>query len=728
MKPPAIGSVSAPAKGADAGPIYQSAGTRRMEERLRTIFAGTDWKLDPSKPGLRVAYYSEVLRRNKLPLEQDTVVREQLAREMLGVGDSDGSIRELEEVRRRWQRSQRSMPADGVKQLGKDLAISYLRLGEQENCATMHGQRACLFPLRASAVHQMPRGAEGAVRELTALLEKDAGDTQSQWLLNVAYMQLGRYPKDVPQRWLIAASRFESEAKLPEFAEVAASAGVDIMSHAGGVVVEDFDGDGLLDLMVTSSGPLDQMHLFHNNGDGSFADVTRRSGLMGEMGGLNLVLTDYNNDGHPDVLVLRGGWWGKQGCYPMSLLRNNGNGTFDDVTEEAGLLSAAPTNTGAWADFDGDGWLDLFVGHESQEGDRHPSQLFHNNHDGTFTEMGAVSGVAELGFVKGVAWGDYNNDGRPDLYVSVMNGRNHLFRNDGPRDSHDLSKGWRFTDVTAAAGVAKQSNSFATWFFDYDNDGWPDIFVAGYSLASSAEIGAFEMGLPVSAEKPKLYRNMHDGTFRDVSAEVHLDRAILAMGASFGDLDNDGWLDIYLGTGDSTYEALLPNRMFRNDGGRNFQDVTTAGDFGHLQKGHGVAFADLHRSGFEDVFEEMGGAQPGDGFESALYRNPGNGNHWITLKLEGVRSNRAAFGVRVEVVVKTRKGVARRIERTVGFGSSFGGNPMEQHIGIGSATSVAEVTVTWPASGVVDHVRDVAVDHRYHLREGDGRLQLIAAH
>jgi hypothetical protein len=401
---------------------------------------------------------------------------------------------------------------------------------------------------------------------------------------------------------LIPESRFASETKLPEFPEIAASAGLDVFGHAGGAVVEDFDGDGLLDVMVTSSGPMDQMHLFHNNGDGTFRDVTRRSGLMGETGGLNLILTDYNNDGSPDVLVLRGGWWGKQGAYPISLLRNNGNGTFDDVTEEAGLQVSGPTQTAAWADFDGDGWLDLFVGIESQEGDRHRSLLFHNNRNGTFTEIGAASGLGDLGFVKGVAWGDYNNDGRPDLYVSVMRGKNHLFRNDGPRATNDVAKGWVFTDVTEAAGVAQQSNSFATWFFDYDNDGWPDIFVAGYSLDASSDIGAFEMGMPVKAEKPKLYRNMHDGTFKDMSAETHLDRVILTMGANFGDLDNDGWLDVYLGTGDSTYQALLPNRMFRNDVGVRFEDVTTAGDFGHLQKGHAIAFADLRRNGFEDVF------------------------------------------------------------------------------------------------------------------------------
>jgi hypothetical protein len=727
MKAPAIGSVSAPAKGAESQPLYQAPGTKRMADRLRATYAATDWKLDPNKAAERVQYYSQLLTEHKLSLHDDTTVREQLAREMLYAGDNESAIRQLEEVRRRWQAAHEAMSDDAVADLGQWLGISYLRLGEVENCAQMKGQRACLFPLQQSAVHQMPRGAEGAVREFSALLGKNPNDAQSQWLLNVAYMQLGRYPQDVPPRWLIAESLFKSEVSMPEFPELAASSGVDVTGHAGGVLVEDFDGDGRLDIMVSSSGPLDQMHLFHNNGDGSFSDVTRSSGLMGETGGLNLVLTDYNNDGRPDVLVMRGGWWGKQGCYPMSLLRNNGNGTFDDVTEQAGLLSAHPTNTAAVADFDNDGWLDIFVGHESTAADPHPSQLFHNNHDGTFTEIGAASGVANLGFVKGAAWGDYNLDGRPDLYVSVMYGHNHLLRNDGPKDPHDITKGWRFTDMTEAAGVGKQSNSFATWFFDYDNDGWPDIFVAGYSLDSAADVGAFEMGRKVHAELPKLYHNNHDGTFSDVTAAVHLDRVILTMGAGFGDLDNDGWLDLYLGTGDSTYQALLPNRLFRNAAGKSFQDVTTAADVGHLQKGHGIAFADLRGSGFEDIFEEMGGAQPGDVYQSALYRNPGNHNHSITLSLEGVRSNRAAFGARIDVMVRPAPGgPLRHIYRTVGYGSSFGGNPMRQHIGIGAATRVSAITVTWPATGIVDHLRDVAADHSYKLREGEHALvQLV---
>ncbi len=729
MGAPVVGSVSLPSQG-PAAAIYQAPSTRRMEERLRSIYEGTDWSLDPNKPAERVRYYRGILERQALPLPQDTEVREQLAKEMLYQGDSQGAVRQLEEVRRRWVAADARMADAQVQDLGRWLATAYLRLGEQENCANMHGQHACLFPLRGDAVHALPRGAEGAVRELTALLEKSPGDSESRWLLNVAYMQLGRYPREVPARWLIPEAQFRSTGHIAEFPEVAAAAGIDIVSHAGGVVVEDFDQDGWLDVMVTSSGPLDQMHLFHNNGDGTFQDVTRQSGLMGETGGLNLVLTDYNNDGRPDVLVLRGGWWGKYGAYPMSLLRNNGDGTFEDVTEEAGLLSLHPTQTAAWADFDGDGWLDLFVGHEGGGEDRHSSQLFHNDGNGRFTEVGAAGGLADLGFVKGVAWGDFNNDGRPDLYVSVMYGRNKLFRNDGPRDPGHPDGGWRFTDVTREAGVSLQRNSFACWFFDYDNDGWPDLFVSGYGTNTKDDVGAFEMGRPDSAERSRLYRNMHDGTFKDVTAAARLDHAILTMGASFGDLDNDGWLDVYLGTGDSTYQALLPNRMFRNAGGTAFEDVTTAGDFGHLQKGHGIAFADLRGTGFEDVFEEMGGAQPGDIYQSALYRNPGNSNHSVTLLLEGVRSNRAGFGARIDVTVRSAAGGVRHIYRTVGYGSSFGGNPLRQHIGIGAAKWVEEIAAMWPVESgrterVVDRVRGVTADKTYRLREGTGRLEVL---
>ena len=194
----------------------------------------------------------------------------------------------------------------------------------------------------------------------------------------------------------------------------------------------------------------------------------------------------------------------------------------------------------------------------------------------------------------------------------------------------------------------------------------------------------------------------------------------MVMGANFGDLDNDGWLDVYLGTGESSYEALLPNRMFRNAGGANFQDITTTGGFGHLQKGHAIAFGDIENNGCEDVFEEMGGAFPGDLYQSVLYKNPGCKNHWVSLELEGTKSNRAAIGATLAVTV-VDAGHERTIYRTVGYGSSFGGNPLRQHIGVGQAASVKSIAVRWP-SGAAQVFRDVAVNQRLRLREGDAAL------
>jgi hypothetical protein len=193
------------------------------------------------------------------------------------------------------------------------------------------------------------------------------------------------------------------------------------------------------------------------------------------------------------------------------------------------------------------------------------------------------------------------------------------------------------------------------------------------------------------------------------------------MGAGFGDLDNDGWLDIYIGTGSSELEALLPNRMFRNDGGVRFQDVTTSGGFGHLQKGHSVAFGDIDNDGDEDIFEEIGGALPGDTYQSVLFENPGHGGHWISLELEGVTTNRSAFGARLDVTAETKTGL-RHIYRTVGYGSSFGGNPLRQHIGLGDASAISHIEVTWPTSHLTQDFRGIPMDSFYKLKEGSSSL------
>jgi hypothetical protein len=299
-----------------------------------------------------------------------------------------------------------------------------------------------------------------------------------------------------------------------------------------------------------------------------------------------------------------------------------------------------------------------------------------------------------------------------------------LFRNDGPAETAGgLKSKWKFTEVAKQAGVTEPTHSFPCWFFDYNNDGYLDIFVCGFYIRDVGDVAADYLGLPNPGERARLYRNNGDGTFSNVTAQVGLDRVLVAMGANFGDLDNDGWLDFYLGGGNFDITTLVPNRMFRNAEGKYFQDVTTSGDFGNIRKGHGVAFADFNNDGTQDVFIKMGGAYVGDHYHNALFLNPGHGNHWLTLKLEGVTSNRAAVGARIRVIVDTGQG-ERSIYKTVGTGASFGGSPLRQEIGLGQAKSIRAVETFWPVTGKTQTVQGLELDHFYRIREGKADPEL----
>jgi hypothetical protein len=693
----------------------RSDSTRKMAALLSAIYQSHDFKTDPNKPAERAAYYRLLLQQPGNSLAKEMRARFEMIIYLLQAGDSAAAVQEVETLRTRQKAAAIIFQPDFDRQITELHALACLRTGEQQNCLTNHNAQSCVYPIRGGGVHVNRQGAECAVAQWSQLLREGKASLIDKWLLNIAWSTLGGPPPDAPKDWIIPESILRSDADIGHFHDIAPEVGLNIAGRSGGSIAEDFDGDGYFDLVVSSSGPLDQMRYFHNNGDGTFTDQTHAAGLDGETGGLNIVHADYNNDGWPDILVLRGAWWGKFGNYPCSLLRNNGPNahgqiTFTDVTEAAGLLSPHPTQTAAFADYDNDGWPDIMIGHETSVEDPHGSELFHNNHDGTFTNVAEKMGLSQLRFVKGVAWGDYNNDGRPDLYISRKGAPNLLFRNDGDR----------FTDVTVQAGVAEPSESFGTYFFDYDNDGNLDLLVAGYYIDKLDDIPAFHLGLPNKAETPRLYHNNGDGTFTDVTHQMRMDRVILSMGLGFGDLDNDGFLDCYFGTGTPDYEALLPNRMFRNDHGSVFQDVTTSGGFGQLQKGHGISFADFNRDGNEDVFETIGGAVPGDTYMSTLLENPGHTNHWMGLKLSGVKSNRSAIGARVKVVTD-----GQSFYRMVNSGSSFGDTPFEQHIGLGEAKTIRQVEIRWP-SGLVQHFENLATNTVYQLKENDAKLTTLA--
>jgi VCBS repeat protein/ASPIC/UnbV protein len=696
----------------------QAESTRRMAALLQKIRMDADPMQNAFRNTERISLLRAALAQATDP-QKKAVMMVQISDELLQAGQPMEALSEIDEMERLVQAN--GLPTEEQIQykLMSFKALCHLRAGELENCCANHNADSCLFPIHGMGIHTIQRGSRGAIAVLSDLLERYPSDLKARWLLNIAYMTLGEYPDRVPPRLLLDPGLFESGYDIKHFTDVSASVGLDVTGLAGGVVLEDFDNDGFLDVMVSSWGLNKQLRLFRNNGDGTFTERTKEAGLLGEVGGLNMISCDYNNDGLMDVLVLRGAWLASEGHYPVSLLRNNGDFTFTDVTEEAGLLRLHPTGTAVWFDYNGDGWLDLFIGNETQRGDVNTCELFRNNGDGTFTECAAEHGLDVVGFVKGVASADFNNDGRPDLLISRLDGPPMLMRNDGPAGPDTSARApWRFTDVADEAGITRPTKSFPCWFFDYNNDGLPDIFLSGYSTNDVGDVAADYLGRPCGAEKARLYKNNGDGTFADVSRECGVNKLLLTMGCNFGDLDNDGWLDFYVGTGAPDLGVLVPNRMFHNEGGERFRDVTTSGGFGQLQKGHGIAFGDINNDGTQDIYSVVGGAVEGDEFHHQLFANPGHGNNWLKLKLEGVRTNRAAIGARIKVVVQTDQG-ERAIHRTVGSGGSFGASPMRQEIGLGAATSVNRAEIYWPVTGETQVVRNLEINRLYHVREGD---------
>ena len=636
------------------------------------------------------------------------------------IGREQEAIHHFTEAYRLLPEVKEEIAPEWITRLLFRFGMAYLRLGETRNCSLRNSPDSCLLPLRSGGIYVEQEPARHAIKYFKECLEHAEARSDpyysALWLLNIAYMTVDAYPDEVPPEYLISPDKFESEEPFPRFRNVAERAAVDTFSLAGGVVTEDFDRDGYLDLLVSTFDPSGQVRLFINNRDGSFSENTSQAGLDGLFGGLNMVQADYDNDGDADVLILRGGWMASQGRHPNSLLRNNGDGTFTDVTFEVGLGDHHyPTQTAAWSDFDNDGDVDLYIGNETTPELASPCQLFLNNGDGTFTDIAGSAGVTNDRFTKAVVWGDYDHDGLPDLYASNIQGANRLYHNDGDAT---------FTDVAPSLGVTGPMMSFPVWFWDFDNDGALDLFVSARG-ANIGELAAAYLDLGFSGELSHLYRGDGRGGFQEVAKERNLTQPSAPMGSNFGDLDNDGFLDFYLGTGFPPYHSLMPNVMFRNKAGRRFVDVTTAGGFGHIQKGHGVVFADFDSDGDQDIFEQLGGFFTGDRFQDVLFENPGFDNHWITIELAGVESNRSAIGASIRVQVR-EDGRSRSIYKHVNSGGTFGANSFRQTIGLGKAEQIERLEVFWPASSRTQTFRNVPLDRFIQVVETADRFSILS--
>ena len=645
--------------------------------------------------------------------------------EELKAGNTTNAIDQFQQVLKMVEPLQVPGKEQAVLEMKKLLALAYLRLGEQENCILNHTSASCIIPIAKAGQHSKTEGSTNALDLYEEILKQSPDDLTSKYLLSIAAMTLGQYPDGIPKPMRIPDAFFKSKVSFPPFPDISNELGFTSRGIAGGIGLEDFDNNGDLDIMTSEWGFHDQIRLFDNNGHGGFEDVTDRTGLIGVTGGLNINATDFNNDGFIDVFVMRAGWFRDQGKIPSSLLGNNGDGTFTDVTVQAGVYSKRPTNSSAWADFDLDGWLDLFVAHESipQQGPAFtfPSQLYHNEHDGTFKEVTQLAGLDVNSFVKGSVAGDINNDGLPDLYLSILQNNNRLFLNTSDET------GIHFKDISTTANIAEPFISFPTWMFDFNNDGWLDIFISAYSDGSEDLPGKMlrAYGKTDDPFRPRIYRNNHDLTFTEVSSEMGVVEPAFTMGCNYGDLDNDGFPDFYLSTGEPNLKSIVPNKMYWNREGKSFADVTYSGGFGNIQKGHAVGFADLDKDGDQDIYVVMGGSFEGDLYQDIFFENPiGNKNNWVVLKLEGVTANRMAIGARVDAEVE-ENGKPRHIHEMVTTGASFGGNSLQVEMGLGQAKEIKSLTVTWPSRKAAKQTfKNVTINQAYYLKEG-GQLETM---
>jgi len=493
-----------------------------------------------------------------------------------------------------------------------------------------------------------------------------------------------------------------------------------------GVCVADFDGDGWQDIYFVNGRDLYGKSvsavnaLYRNDRDGTFTDVTEKSGVPGTGYGLGCVWGDFDNDGLPDLFVTQ---FGKNVLY-----RNNGNGTFTDVTDKAGVggLESGAFHSGAtFFDYDRDGWVDLYVGSYVDIGDKRycnlgevlsscapseyhgsPDALYHNNHDGTFTNVTKAAGIYQPnGKNLSVQAADYDNDGWPDLFVANDGLNAYLYHNE-----HNGT----FKEVGLTTGMAVTSRgtvmaAMCISLGDYDNDGQLDLYISDFQRSSD-----------------HLWHNDGKGFFDEVSDEAGITRPtrdVLSFGGGFLDYDNDGLLDIFIANGHvyPEVEQASPgthyrqlNSLFHNEGSGKFVEVGkisgTGFDTPHV--GRGVAFADLDNDGFVDVVVANNGDSP------LVLRNSGrNGNHFLNLKLKGIKSNRDAIGARIRVT----SGTTSQVREIAGGGSYLSQSDLRASFGLGKAARADTIEITWP-SGLRQTFQKVEADKFYLVEEGKDQL------
>jgi tetratricopeptide (TPR) repeat protein len=515
-----------------------------------------------------------------------------------------------------------------------------------------------------------------------------------KWNLRTAWRAAyGDLP--LPESYRLALTDLSRPSPV-HFTDVAAAVGVARADRSRGSAWSDVDGDGDLDLFTVG---IQVPHaLYLGDGAGGFTDVTTGAGLQDPRGGWSATAADYDNDGDADFYVTRDAWEGRA---PNSLYRNDRGATPGFAEADAGVADPDDSFTAAWADINGDGWVDLYVA-DGITGSGAANKLYVNQRNGRFDERAAQMGAALTGKSLGVAFGDYDGDGDLDLYVANLAGPNALLRNEA---------GEHFLDYTDVAGVERPlQGGYVTFFTDYDADGDLDLFVS--TMCYYEQFVESQVTGVAAGPRAHFYRNDNDSRFVEVGAELGLQRSFGSMGAGYGDVDYDGLVDLYLANGGPMLARLEPNILYHNQGD-GFADITESAGVGNLGKGHGVTFADYDNDGDLDLYAGVGGHYPGDLWANSLYRNDGHANHWIAFDL---RSHGSTIGARL--VLRAGDHVATaQISSGDGFGST---NSPAVEFGLGPRQVVDVVEIHWP-SGHVQQLSTPAVDRVHTIVESPGQ-------
>ena len=616
---------------------------------------------------------------------------------------------EYKELIARYKEHLKQKPDDARTRL--ELGRLYIKCGLHDAAVAELNLAAKDPALRGRAKHESAlahyragRFAE-AVDDGIAAMSADPGNERARAAMWLATRSLGGYPVRVPEAFRMELKAGYEPARV-HFENIAAKIGLDKICAGRGTAIFDYNNDGLLDIVVTAAHA--GCTLYRNNGDGTFTDVTTGSGLDACINGFVIIAGDYDNDGFQDLFVTRLGFY----YGDCALYHNNGDGTFTDVTRKAGVSSWGATYTASWVDYDCDGHLDLFIGYNlgGMFDRRVQNRLFHNNGDGTFTDVTKESGLETMFTTIGSCWGDYNNDGYPDLFLSSGLGRPQLFRNNG---------NGTFTDVSQAAGLNEVLVATTCCFADYNNDGWLDIVQYTWSDHEDA-IHTMKTGHgPEDGAPLVIWHNNGDGTFTAKRREIGLDGCWGTMSGNSGDVNNDGYIDLLLGNGSPRMERLEPFVLLENDRGAAFRNTTFAAGLPFSGKSHGVNCADLFGDGRMSIVIAAGGGYPGDLLQTAVHcptELPGN---YLNVRLKGVRSNRDGNGARITLFAGETKQI-----REVTNGSSFGCLPLEQHFGLGAMTKVDAIEIRWPG-GLIQRIDNPPLNETIRVIEDEAGWDLV---